>query len=52
MAKDAQLLVRMTLAMRKQVDRAKRESGMTLKAIMGQAIKEWLDRRKRDIGTE
>ena len=47
MRNEVQLLVRVTPTLRREIEREKRSSGMTLKAITREAFTEWLKRRKQ-----
>ncbi len=46
MATEVQTIVRLPETLSRAVDRAKRKTGMSKKAILTQALRQWLERQK------
>ncbi len=46
MGQEVQVIARMDKSMKRELHQAKRETGMTVKAILRKAVRDWLDKHK------
>lgn len=52
MGQDVPVIVRFEKPLKRQLHLAKKQTGMTIKAILSESFRQWLERRKRASGAE